>query len=590
MYLRKEKGRFWKWTGIFFALMLVFTLLSRAVYQSSITVVTTAAPSNGTIDHRVNVSGKTIQNQELAVTTVGNLRIARVQVNEGQQVKKGDVLFTLDLDYLAETILHQEQEMEKQKLSIQDAWSQSNASARQRNNAQAQAAENYDSAVTRAQVTLDRAKRDLDRAKAALEAFYSGVSADQAEEELLAAACQDTKARYDAAVLAQENLAQEINRAVQEAIDQAESALLESQTAMQTEPMEEAASDEAVDSTETTEGTEAAEVPSVVSVEPRSITQEEKDQIEASVRAEYAARVAEAEAAVAEAKEALDNANAELTAFRQEQSSTPVRSEEELKLAVESTQEAYDDAVIGLENAKTVYGRAIESAELPGSTNSSAQIGQITYDQMNLTLGKYTALQEMEGQILAPVDGIVTSCFVQTGEKTTESTSVLLADLDQGCKFFGLVSDEQSPYIGVGDKVTIRAGNTGKLYKDLPVTTFSTTEEVGGGYRITVQLPTGSLSLGASAQLLFTKKSQPYPTCVPLSALRLDARNQPFVLVAEEVNTVLGTQLQAKKVSVTVLDQNETMAALAEGAVSPQDQIIIGSDKAVEPGTRIRVG
>ncbi len=587
MYLRKEKGRFWKWTGIFFALMLIFTLLSRAVYQSGITVVTTAEPSNGTIDHNVNLSGKTIQNQELAVTTVGNLRIASVQVNEGQQVKKGDVLFTLDLDYLAETILHQQQEMEKQKLSIQDAWSQSNASARQRNNAQAQAAENYDSAVTRAQVTLDRAKRDLDRAKAALETFYSGVSADQADEELLAAACQDAKADYDAAVLAQENLAQEINRAVQEAIDQAESAILESQTTIPTKPTEEAASDEATDSTETTE---AAEVPSVVSVEPRSLTQEEKDQIEASVRAEYAVRVAEAEAAVAEAKEAMDSANAELTVFRQEKSSTPARSEEDLKLAVERAQEAYDDAVAGLENAKTVYGRAIESAELPGSTNSSAQIGQITYDQMNLTLGKYTALQEANGQILAPVDGIVTSCFVQTGEKTTESTAVLLADLDQGCKFFGLVSDEQSPYIGVGDKVTIRAGNTGKLYKDLPVTTFSTTEEVGGGYRITVQLPAGSLSLGASAELLFTKKSQPYPTCVPLSALRLDARNQPFVLVAEEVNTVLGTQLQAKKVSVTVLDQNETMAALAEGVVSPQDQIIIGSDKAVEPGTRIRVG
>ncbi len=585
MYLRKEKGRLWRWTGIFFACMLVFTLLSRAVYQSGISVVTTEAPGSGTIGHSVLVSGKTIQNQELAVTTVGGLRIAGVQVNEGQQVKQGDVLFTLDLDYLAETILHQQQEMQKQKLSIQDAWSQSNASAKQRSNAKSQAAENYDSAVNRAQVTLDRAKRDLDRAKAALEAFYGGVSADQAEEKLLAAACEDAKADYDAAVLARDSLAQEINRAVQEAIDRAEQALLESQAPAQAEPPAETAGQEGTVPDESA-ATEAAitEPP-----QPRSLTQEEKDQIEQGVRAEYASRTADAEAAVTAAQAEMERANAELASFRQEQSGKPVRSEEDLKDAIENAQEAYDDAVLGMENAKTVYGHAIESAELPSSTNSSAQIGQITYDQMNLTLGKYTALQEAEGKILAPVDGIVTGSFVQTGEKTTDATAVLLADLDQGCKFSGLVSEEQSQYIGVGDKVAIRAGSNGKLYKDLPVTTFSTTEEAGGGYRITVQLPAGSLSLGASAELQFTKKSQPYSVCVPLSALRLDERNQTYVLVAEEVNTVLGPQLQAKKITVTVLDQNETMAALAEGAVGPQNQIIVGSDRAVGPGSRIRV-
>ncbi len=586
MYLKKEKGRLWKWTGIFFAAMLVFTLLSRAVYQNSVAVVTTTQPSNGAISHSVQVSGKTIQNQELAVTTVAGLRVASVSVNEGQQVSQGDVLFTLDLDFLAETILHQEQEMQKQKLSIQDAWSQSNVSSRQRSNAQAQAEENYNSAVSQAQTAVDRAKRELDRAKAALEAFYNGISADQAEEALLAAACQDAKADYEAAILALQQLQGEMDAKIQEAIDGAN---LELQATVKTEPQPDPTEQEAPVSEESAETAQEMEVPLSLDTGPRTLTEEEKEQIAQSVRSDYAQRLAAAEQLVQQTKGAVEAADAALAAFQQEQNSAPVRSEQDLIDAVETAQERYDDAVAALKNAKTVYGRAIESAELPNSTNHSAQIGQITYDQMEMSLNKLKALQEAEGKILAPVDGVVTGRFLQTGEKTTDSTAMLLADLSQGCKFSGLVAEEQSKYIGVGDKVIIRSGSNGKLYKDLPVTTFSATEEAGGGYRITVQLPAGTLSLGASADLQFTRKSQPYTCCVPLSALRLDERNQPYVLVIAEADTVLGPQLQAQKVSVTVLEKNETMAALAEGAVSASQKIIIGSEKTVDIGSRVRV-
>ncbi len=588
MYARKGKGYLWKWTGIFFAVMLLFTILSRAVYQNSVIVVTTAAPSNGTIAHRVTVSGKTIQNQELAVTTVGGLRIAGVYVNEGQQVKKGDVLFTLDLDYLQETIAYQQQEMQKQKLYIQDAWSQSNAAYQQRSNAQEQAQENYNSAVSSAQTAVDRAERDLARAKAALEAFYNGESADQAEEEMLTAACRDTNAAYDAAVLALEQLNQQIDAKIQEAIQEAESELQAAPAVPETVSVTEPTINNE-DSESATEETEITDPPVPQSMQPKTLSQGEIDAITQDIRAEYASALLEAETLVQQTQRDMQDADTALNTFRQEQANAPARSEEDLIAAVEQAQETYDDAVSELNNAKTTYGRAIESSELPTASNSTAQIGQITYDQMALTLEKLPALLDAGGNILAPVDGIVTATFVQTGEKTSEATAVRLADMSQGCKFTGLVSEEQCQYIGVGDKVVIQGGNNGKVYKDLPVTTFAATEEATGGYRITVQLPPGSLSLGVNADLQYTKKSQPYSICVPLSALHLDDRNQAYVLVLEEVNTVLGTQTQAKKVTVTVLDQNETMAALEKGSLGMMQQIIVGSSQAVEPGSRVRV-
>lgn len=581
MYLKNGTGRLWKWTGIFFAAMIGFTLLSRALYQNSIAVVTATVPGNGTIAHRVQVSGKAVQNQELAVTTVAGLRIASVQVNEGQQVEQGDVLFTLDMDYLEETITKQEQEMQKQKLSIQDAWSQSNASAQQRSNAQAQAEENYQSAVSQAQTVLDRAKRDLERAQAALDAYYNGASIDQAEENTLTVSCQTAKAAYDAAVTAREQLNQEIETEIQNAIAQAEQAQPEP-SEIPTEPI--------LQQTDTTdpEGSETAELPQAQIPESRTLTQAEKDQIAQSIRTHYAGRLTEAESAVQQAQSAMEDANGALEAFRQEQSSTAGLSEQDLLDNLEKAQENYEDAQAALEEAEMVYGRAVESAGLPSASNSSAQIGQITYDQMALTLEKLEGLREAEGKILAPVDGVVTESYLKTGSKTTDTTAILLADLSQGCKFSGMVAEEQAQYIGVGDRVLIQAESNGKVYEDLPVTTLSGTEEEGG-YRITVQLPAGTLSLGAAAQLQFTRKSQPYACCVPVSALHLDGQNQPYVLAVREVNTVLGPQLQAQKVSVTVLDRNETMAALEEGTVSPQEKIIVSSDKMVEPGSRVRV-
>lgn len=565
MYLKKEKGRIWKLVGFFFAGMILFTLLSRAVYQHGTAVVTTEAPSSGVITHTVQLTGKTLQNQEQAVTTVAGLRVASVCVNEGQQVNQGDMLFTLDLDYLVETILTQKQNMEKQRLSIQDAWSQNAASQQRRANAQAQAEENYNSAVSQAETALERAERNLERAKTALENYYNGIT----EEEALISECQKAKSGYDAALAALEQLQKEIAKKIQEAIDRVEQERLQA-------PQQETAATE-----------EGSPPPEPVSA---ALTPAEIDDITNAVRTEYAQQLSDAQSAVEQAKRAEEEANAALETYRQEQQTgSPVRSEQELLDAVEKAQQAYDDALSARENAKTTYGRAINSANLPDGSNHTAQIGQITYDQMALALSKLETLLDAEGKILSPVDGIVTRCNVQTGEKTSDTTAMLLADLSQGCKFSGLVTEEQSKYIGVGDRVTLRAGSTGKRYEDFPVTTFSPSEEAEGGYRLTVQLPANTLSLGASAELSFTRKSQPYSCCVPVSALRLDTRNQPYVLVAEQVDTVLGPQQQARKVSVTVLEQNETTVALAEGALSSKQQVIVGSDRAVDIGSRVRV-
>ena len=61
------------------------------------------------------------------------------------------------------------------------------------------------------------------------------------------------------------------------------------------------------------------------------------------------------------------------------------------------------------------------------------------------------------------------------------------------------------------------------------------------------------------------------------------------MLVAEEYDSIMGTEQRARKMNVTVLEQNESYAALSEGAIGSETELIVQSDKAVDNGSRVRV-
>ena len=526
-----ERKTIQKWTVAFFGGMALFTVLSRAAYQQGTAVVHTAAPSSGTVSHTVRLTGKAVQNQEIAVTTLPGLRVGAVLVTEGQQVAAGEPLFTLDMDYLEEILEEKRRELRKQQLSVQDSWSQAYAQDRARETAKEQAQENYDAAVSGAEDTLGRAEEAVDKAQTALDDYYAGVTGDEEKQVALADACRKAEEDLETAKTTLSDLEAERDAAIAQAAAQVE-------------------------------------------------TEEEKAAAAAEVEAEYAPRILEAQGTVTEAEGALDRANQDLAAF------TPGERprEEDLKAALEKAEEARDQAESSLSGTKRTYGQAVETASLPGGTNHSAQIGQITYDQQAGNLKKLEALLEGQGQVTAPVKGVITGVSVRTGQMTTDTTALLLADSARGWNLSAEVTQDQSKYIGTGDKVTVRLESSGKEYKDLAVTAFFPKEEGGS---LTVALPAADIPLGARLSLSCTRRSQAYQTCVPLSALHMDAQNRAYVLVPETVNTVLGREIRAAKISVKVLDKNETTAAV-EGPLTGKE-VIVSADRAVDSGSRVRV-
>ena len=108
-------------------MMLVITLISRAVSGAAMARVKTVKLSTGTIDHKVSGSGKVEAGKEVAVYTESGQRVKEICVQEGQSVEQGEVLFLLDEKCLEEQILAAQQELEKLRLQDQDAKSSQEA-------------------------------------------------------------------------------------------------------------------------------------------------------------------------------------------------------------------------------------------------------------------------------------------------------------------------------------------------------------------------------------------------------------------------------------------------------------------------------
>ena len=645
-----NRSRLIRITAAFFAVMLCFTILSRAADQAGIAAVHVQKQESRMILHTVAAAGKVVQNREVAIVTEPDERVVEIAVEKGQKVAKGDLLFTIDTELLQEKILNQRQEIEKQKLQLGDVGSQQDVRAAQKANDQASAAEQYSLSTKKAQVQVSRAKRDLDAAKQALTDYRKkngngSTATDNTVEETLQNALEEKTAAYLDAQKELTALQWRIENAVNTALNETGAQLVkngmcvtqaaEEEPLILEEPEGELEDAGAVDSpeqdTKQTDGESAQDIDIIIepsdqevntgsepsdssvissaipgvsdTAQPSTPSHSDADDgvaspvpdrelTEQQVRDTYAQELDAATKKVETAKKEKEAAEQALMQYQQEQLTAADASgkeqERQLLAAVQTAGDAYEDAVLAANEAAVTAGRAVAAAGISDASDSTLAVGEITVEQMELQLEKLERLLEADGRVCAPSDGLITEIAVNIGERTADTPAVRMADLTKGYRFTAELTKEQETYIGAGDEVTLTDSRRNQL-EQLTVESVAADGENEGVYEISVPLPDDTLELGAAAVLDYSSPSQTYAICVPLAALHLDERNQPYVLTYDEQDSVLGKELRARKVSVNILDQNESYAALADGSISSQDEVIVSADKAVDDGSRIRL-
>lgn len=167
-----DRKKILKWCGMFFAAMLIFTVVSRAASSISVAQVETGKIQNQTVSHIVRGSGRVEGTKERAVFALENQLVAQVLVREGQTVKKGETLLVYSVKQMKEIIREKEDEIQELTLQIGDLESQAQMKKEAKDRALRRAQEDYNIAAGNGGVNISNAQRALEAARQKLEDYY----------------------------------------------------------------------------------------------------------------------------------------------------------------------------------------------------------------------------------------------------------------------------------------------------------------------------------------------------------------------------------------------------------------------------------
>ena len=174
-----KKIKLIKILAVFFALMLLFTFLSRAADSVNVAQVETKTAQNQVIAHEVTGTGKVMGTRERAVFTQEGQKVEQVYVQEGQNVKKGDALLKFSVKYLKKTIKEKQDAIDVLQGKINDLISAESVNQQKRNNEFSDAQENYNSAVSSGNYSVQAAQNEAAIARQKLQDYYAQRDAAQ---------------------------------------------------------------------------------------------------------------------------------------------------------------------------------------------------------------------------------------------------------------------------------------------------------------------------------------------------------------------------------------------------------------------------
>lgn len=169
LFARKRMEKWIKIFLIFLAFVWLCTIISKSIYVSGLPLVKTDTAAKKYVEHIVETDGIVTAGGEVAVNTQAGLRVDKIYVRQGDAVKAGDTLFTIDTADIAELISTKEMEVSKLMFNLSDFQTNAVIDAQKKEVAILWAKEDYETADKETALAKDRAKAALEKAEQALE-------------------------------------------------------------------------------------------------------------------------------------------------------------------------------------------------------------------------------------------------------------------------------------------------------------------------------------------------------------------------------------------------------------------------------------
>ena len=291
--------------------------------------------------------------------------------------------------------------------------------------------------------------------------------------------------------------------------------------------------------------------------------------------------VARTQQALLRAYEADQKAYEELEKLRASENPDPE--------AISTAEQAADDAHWAAQQAEYDRNSALTSyQEMQRQNNLSAQVNQASAEDVALDIKDTQAeieqleqLVNQQGVISSPFSGVISNVEAEVGTESTQ-TFCTIYDTSKGYLFACELPAAQASDCQTGLSAVIKQGDQTETAAITAISENAENDTVD----ITIQLTATDWKVGpADAEIVLSE--QDYDLCLPNTAIHQDNQGD-FVFAVEEKNTVLGTQNVLVRIPVTVLEVGQSQTSI-EGAILPEDSIVVQSTRSLEAGSKVRV-
>lgn len=641
LFQNPQQNKALKLLAVFFAVMLILTVVSRTATAMAIAEVSVETSKAGILTQRYTLSGSIASQNTIDVELPDEVRVSSILVQEGDRVKANDPLLEMNLEDVQDKLeqVNYEIQILDQKIanySIDISTSQDEQIKQAEEKVKA-AQQDYDLLLKSLELWENRSNEDMDQAEEDYQNALSNL--DKAEKEA-----------KDSTIKNAENKLNDAWNALEDAQYGSDSAIASAQNAL--EMAQESAStaerkynnaltvynqfmDALTKAQERLEELQQQDPP----VSPEEIEQAQKEVTEAKLQAdEFKPTLEDASENLDHANSAVRRAQEEVDRVREYQSELVDRADESVESAeddlfsAQNRTDFHDDASVSgaegkVDSAKSslktanrneedrqlnqekellAAQRAIdlakselkmaqqqavkakqsdESARLQNESEKLNCIAQRKEKQKLQTLLR--EISENQGIIFSSVDGTIKKLPEQTGNIQDGSSAVTLARTDKNFQFSAMVDEETAEQLSVGDEGRLSYTTGGKTKNEtVQIASIGTVNEEGK-VRVIVNLPEGSVFNEVSATLEIEKNSEQYQNILPLSSLR-NIDGTDVVLVVREYQSVMGTEQQVEAIEVNVKAQDSKNMAV-EAPLMIDDQVVVSASKPIEKGNRVHV-
>lgn len=543
--------------AVFFLFMISCTVISRIYDSVTVPKVVTAAAKRKTVETKVEGTGTVKVKGKRFCSVVPGLRVRKIEVIPGSEVKAEEPLFWYDGESLEEKRREIQEELDRIALDIEkEQISQETVRAMtQEETAQwelALALRELEAGRRELEETREAHRAELERLE---EAYVQGM--DLAEDELWQQQERDreaarldlesSKSSRDEAVREQERKIEDLEEELEGLTgeDEGKRASLEKGLARAREDLEDLTDtwEERVDRADN-------QLSLLDYQEDRirygqtSIQESRRETYEAAIRQEQE-RMKAAEKQVEELGKAVEKAQWQLSAAQRQDETSQQTERRQRRIS-----------------ALTVKGLELDKREW----------------ERQLTV--IDALLESGGQMKAPLDGVVVDMELTEG-KTASGQE--LVSLSVGETLFEGTFLKEEQELTTGDRLQILVPGT-RQTREAVISRLNLMGDTEGVFQ--ADLDQGGLDLGVITSYSCSRQSDMFDKVIPLEGLRKDMKGY-YCLVARSRTTMLGEEFRAERVEVQVLYQGAREAAV-EASIFESDAVIIGENKTISAGVRVR--